>query len=233
MQAATAALHAGQEQVDHVGEAQQKAADAEKVLLDVQPRIPALREAAEAARKRLEAATPDASVAREKRKAELARQQTAILRENDALRARKVRLDLALDVQKTDALREQGRTMQEGLKLLDREIAAFEAVELWLQAKGARESLGKAGQLERDVANLVEEAKNLRARAAKEWPSAHSDLLPQAKRLDELRELRGRLDVAEAKLDVGLSVEVPPVGAVASIGYRGHLHATDRATGTT
>lgn len=205
---ATASRNAGQALVDAVAEADAKLRAAVALLRDLELRIPGLRKTEEDARKALVSATADLSAAREKRRGKLAQAETAILREREALRAKQVRVDVALDLRKADALREQSNGLADVLKGLDMEIASLEAVEPWIELREARVSLDAAGQREKAIGELHAKATDLRSRAAKEWPSAGSKLLPDDKRLAELLGLRRKLDVAEAKLDVGLSVEV-------------------------
>jgi hypothetical protein len=208
LEAATVSLNAGRTLVDAVAEAEDKVQTAESVFHELQPRIPTLHTAEEDARRVFQAATADAAASRERRGAELALEETAILRERDALRSRQSHLEAALAVRKADELRERGNDEAEALKTLDAEVASLEAVEPWIDLRGARVSLGAAEQRERVAAELLVRAKDLRARAAREWPSAESKLLPDSKRVAELRGLRQALDVAEAKLDVGLCLEV-------------------------
>src|SRR5439155_5770499 len=181
---------------------------AEDLLQDLRPRIPDLRRMEENARKTFEAATADASAARERRKGELAQEETAILREREVLRTREARVNVALDLRKANALRGQGDAIEGTLKVLDTEISALYAVEPWTELRAARTSLNTALQREERVGELLSRAADLRSQASTEWPTAESKLLPDSKRLAELRSLRGKLEVAEAKLDVGLSVEV-------------------------
>ncbi len=205
---AAAAQKTGQALADAVSEAEKKVKTAEDLLQDLQPRIPDLRKMEEDAREAFKTATVDASAAREKRKGELAQEETAILREREALRTRQARVDVALDLRKADELRGQGDAIEVTLKAIDSEISALEAVEPWTELRAARISLDTAGQREEKIGELLSKAAHLRSRASAEWPTAQSKLLPDSKRLAELLDLRRKLDVAEAKLDVGLSVEV-------------------------
>jgi AAA domain len=206
--AAVAARKAGQTIIDAVSQAENEAKAAENVLRDLEPRIPGLRATAEETRKTFEGAAADASVARAKRKGELAQEEAAILREREALRERQARVDVALDLRKADDLRQQGDGIEDTLKRLESEIAALEAVETWTELRAAKVSLDAADQREKRAAGLLAKAADLRFRATGEWPTAGSHLLPDTQRLRELRDLRHKLDMAEAKLDVGLSVEV-------------------------
>ena len=205
---AAATRKAGQALVDAVSEAETKVTTAEDLLRDIQPRIPDLRKMEEDAREMFEAATAGASAARERRRGELAQEETAILRERETLRTRQARVDVALDLRKADELRGQGDAIEGTLKALDTEISALEAVEPWTELRAAKTSLDTALQREEKVGELLSKAADLRSRASTEWPTAESQLLPDSKRLAELLALRRKLDVAEAKLDVGLSVEV-------------------------
>jgi hypothetical protein len=205
---AAAAREEGQRLSGAVSEAEQKVKTAEDLLRDLQPRIPDLRKMEENARKTFEAATADASAALERRKGELALEETAILREREVLRARQARVNVALDLRKADALRGQADEIEGTLTVLDNEISALEAVEPWLALRAARTFLNTALQHEKRVGELLSQAADLRSRAFTEWPTAESRLLPDSKRLAELHDLRRKLEVAEAKLDVGLSVEV-------------------------
>lgn len=205
---AAAARKTGQALVDAVSEAEKKVKTAEDLLQDLQPRIPDLRNMEENAREAFKTATADASAVREKRNRELAQEETAILRARDTLRTRQARVETALDLRKADELRGQGDAIERALKALDSEISALEAVEPWTELRAARPSLDTALHREDKVAELLSKAAELRSRASTEWPTAESKLLPDEKRLAELLRLRRGLDVAEAKLDVGLSVEV-------------------------
>jgi DNA repair exonuclease SbcCD ATPase subunit len=205
---AAEARRAGQALVDAVTEAEKKVKAAEDLLHDLEPRIPGLRKTTEETRRTFEAATADASAAREKRKGELAQEEASLLREREALRTRQARLDVAFDLRKADDFRRQGNGIEDMLTTFDGEIVVLEAVEPWIELTAARASLETANQREKRAADLLAKATDLRSRAAAEWPGAGSKLLPDSKRLAELLSLRRRLDVAEAKLDVGLSVEV-------------------------
>jgi hypothetical protein len=205
---AAAARKAGQALLDAVTDAENKMKAAQDVLRDIEPRIPALRETEEETRKTFEATTADAAAVREKRQGELAQLETAILREREALRARQARVDMALDVRKADDLRRQAKGIEDTLETLNSEILALEAVEPWSELCAVNASLETANQRDKKIADLLAKAADLRSRAAAEWPTAGSSLLPDSKRLAELRDLRHKLDLAEAKLDVGLSVEV-------------------------
>jgi DNA repair exonuclease SbcCD ATPase subunit len=198
----------GQGLVDAVSEAEKNVKTAEDLLRDLQPRLPDLRKIEEDARKTFEATTADASAAREKRKGELAQEETAMLREREALRARQARVNVGLDLRESDELRGRGDAIEGTLKVLDSEISALEAVEPWTELRAARTSLDTALRREKKVGELLSKAADLRSRASTEWPTAETKVLPDSKRLAELSGLRRKLEVAEAKLDVGLSVEV-------------------------
>src|SRR5262249_21217765 len=105
---AAAAREEGQRLSGAVSEAEQKVKTAEGLLRDLHPQVPDLRRMEENARKTFEAATADASAALEKRKGELALEETGILRERELLRTRQARVNVALDLRKADALRGQG-----------------------------------------------------------------------------------------------------------------------------
>ncbi len=205
---ATASRNTGQALVDAVTEAENKVQTAERVLQELQPRIPMLREAEEEARAIFQAATADAAASRDRQRGELALEETAILRERGVLRSRQTRLEAALALRKAETLREQGDELAEALKTLDDEIKSLDAVESWTELGRTRTSLKATAQRAAAAAELLAKATDLRSRAAQEWPSADSKLLPDAKRVVQLRELRQGLDVAEAKLHVGLCVEV-------------------------
>jgi hypothetical protein len=205
---AAAVRKTGQVLVDAVSEAEKKVKTAEDLLRDLQPRIPDLRKMEEGAREAFKTATADASAAREKRKGELTGEETSILREREVLRTRQARINMALDLRKADALRGQRDAIEGALKVLGGEISALEAVEPWTELRAARTFVDTALQCEKRVGELLSKAADLRSRAVTEWPTAGSKLLPDSKRLAELLGLRRKLEVAEAKLDVGLSVEV-------------------------
>ena len=199
---------AGQALVDAALEAEMKLESAEKMLGEILPRIPDLEKAAEEARTAFEAATAGASAAREKRVAELEREDAAVLRDRVALGARQTRLDLERDLRRADALSRETLETETALKALDGEIAVLEAVEPWLELQGIGKALEEASAREKRIANLRKKAEDLRSRGAAEWPTAVSSRLPDQARLDALRELSVRLATTEGKLDVGLSVEV-------------------------
>jgi hypothetical protein len=205
---AIAALKAGQAAVDALAEAEKKVRAAEEVLRDLESRIPGLRAIEDEARKAFEAATTNASLASETRRAELAELEAANLRERQALRERKTRVDVALDLRKAIDLNRQGNETENSLKHLDKEIAALEAIEAWSELRAAKAALHEVNQRERKAADLLTKANCLRSEAAAEWPTERSHRLPDAKRLAELRNLHHKLDMAETKLDVGLSVDV-------------------------
>ncbi|HZL16477.1 MAG TPA: AAA family ATPase [Polyangia bacterium] len=198
----------GQARVDAVTEAEKNVKAADDVLDDVKSSLAVLRKAEEDARQALEAETAFASAARERRKGELAQEEAGILRERDALRTRQARLALAHDLRKAGDLHQQGEAIEKTLKTLDSEIVALEAVEPWTELQTTKVSLETAIQREATIVDLLTKATELRSEAATEWPASSSNRLPDGKRLDELRGLCHRLDLAEAKLDVGLSVEV-------------------------
>lgn len=205
---ASADRKAGQALVDAVTEADKKVKLAEDTLRGLEPRIPTLRKTEEEIRKAFEAATADASAARERRKGELAQEETAILRERESLRTRQAHVDVALDLGKADDLRKQGDNLGQKLEVLERDIEALDAVEPWAELRAAKASLESASLKGTKAGDVATKAADLRARAAAEWPTGSSSVLPDAKRLTDLRNLRHELDMAEAKLDVGFSVEV-------------------------
>jgi hypothetical protein len=205
---ASADLRAGQVLVDAVTEAERKVKEARDALVDLELRVPILLQAEQQARKIFEATTADASAAREKRKGELAQEETAILRGREALRIRKAHLDVALDLQKADDLRERGTNVEQKLEMLEHEIKVLEGVEPWTDLQATKGSLDAANQKETRARDIAAKVANLLARAAMEWPGATSSGLPDARRLTELRTLHNKLEMTEAKLDVGVSVEV-------------------------
>jgi DNA repair exonuclease SbcCD ATPase subunit len=211
---AAAVRKTGQVLVDAVSESEKEVKTAEDLLQDLRPRIPDLRKREADAREAFKTATADASAALEKRKGELAQEETAILRARDTLRMRQARVATALDLRKADELRGQGDAIEGTLKALDSEISALESLEPWTELRAARTSLDAALKREEKVGELLSKAAELRSRASTEWPTAESKLLPDEKRLAELLRLRRGLDVAEAKLDVGLSVEVRGAASV-------------------
>jgi AAA domain len=206
--AATAARKHGQALVDAVAEATKNLGTAEAILRALQPRMPELQKAAEDTRKTFEATTARATAAKEKRRGELAQEEAAILRERETLRTRRAHAEAALDLHKADDLEEQIQHSAEQLRVLEGEIALLEAIEPWLQLRDARAALDAARRRERARVDLLAEASECRGRARGEWPSIDSAHLPDARRIAELRRLRGKLDVAIAKLEVGLSLEV-------------------------
>jgi DNA repair exonuclease SbcCD ATPase subunit len=212
--AAAAARKDAQALVDAVGEAKGKTANAAEALKELESRLPVIRSTAEEARRLFDAANVEASVVRKTREGELAQEETKILRERDALRTRRTRADSALDLRTAALLRKRGDAIAEAIDVLEREIATLEGIEPWLELQAARSALVAAERAETEVDALMTRAIDLRGQAKNEWPSARSALLPDAKRLGELRRLRGKLDVAEAKLDVGLFVEVRGVPSV-------------------
>ncbi|HEY4243207.1 MAG TPA: AAA family ATPase [Kofleriaceae bacterium] len=206
--AASLARKNGQSLVEAVTEATRKARAAEETLRTLEPLLPEIKKAEDDARKMFEATTARASAAKEKRRGELAQEETAILRERDVLRTRCARAEAAVDLRKANELGEQIRRIAEEISSFDVEIAMLEAIEPWILLRDARVALDTVQQREKEGIALLAKAKGLRERALKEWPSTETPQLPDAKRLAELRRLRGRLDVAEGKLAVGLSVEV-------------------------
>jgi hypothetical protein len=205
---AIAARAAGQALDDAVTVAATKVQAAEDVLRQLEHRIPGLRQTEEETRKTFEVATADATAAREKRNSELAQEETAIFRERETLRVRQARVDAELALRRADDLRQQGNAIEDTLRTLDSEIEALEAVEPWTELRAVRASLETAIQRAGRVAELATQAAGLSSQATAMWPTAGSHLLPDGQRLAELRTLRHKLDVAETKLDVGLSVEV-------------------------
>jgi hypothetical protein len=208
LSAAAEARKMGQALVDAVVEAEKRVNTAEEMLRDLEPKIPVLLKAEEEARKTFEAATADSSAAREKRKGELAQEDAAILHEREALRVRHARVEVALDLRKAEEHREQANRIEGTLRVLDADIAALEGVEPWTELRGVKASLHATNEREEKAGKLLAEAAELRSRAAAEWPTPNSHLLPDSQRLRELRTLHHSLELAESKLDVGLSVEV-------------------------
>ena len=213
--AAAAARKAAQAHIDAVTEAEEKAVQAAEVLRDLEPLIPDLRKSDEEARRTLEAAKTEMSAARETRKSQLASEETAILREREVLRFRRVRLEGAFDLRKADELHTQGKVIENALKTLDSEIAVLEMLEPWGELRATRKALETATDREKKAINLVAKADELRTRAATAWPTSESKTLPDSKLLTDLRNLRRNLEVAEARLDVGLSVQVRGAPSVA------------------
>ena len=162
---AAAVRKTGQALVDAVSEAERKVKTAEDLLQDLQPRIPDLRKLEADAREAFKTATADASAAREKRKGELAQEETAILRARDTLRMRQARVETALDLRKADELRGQGDVIAGTLKALDSEISALESLEPWTELRAARTSLDAALKREEKVGELLSKAAELRSRA--------------------------------------------------------------------
>jgi len=206
--AAMIARKGGQALADAVTEATTKVGVAEETLRKFEPRLPALKKAEEDARKTFEATTARASAAKEKRRGELAHEEASILRDRDALRTRSARLETALELLKANDLRDQIGRASDHVRRLDGEVLNLESVEPWLQLRVARTALVAAQQREQEGVELIAKAKDLRERALKEWPTTDSPSLPDAKRITELRRIRGKLDVAAGKLAVGLSIEV-------------------------
>jgi hypothetical protein len=206
--AATTAQKTGRALVDAVAEATRKVGVAEQTLRDLEPLLPTLKKAEEDARNMFEATSASASAAKERRRGELAQAETAILRERELLRTRRARAEAAFELHKANELREHMRLVSEQLSHLDAEIILLDAIEPWLQLCDARTAFDAAQRREQEGIELLAKAKEVRERAIKEWPSINSAQLPDAKRIAELRRLRGKLDVAVGKLAVGLSVEV-------------------------
>jgi AAA domain-containing protein len=193
---------------DAVTEARGRIKEADDVLRELEPRLPELREAADVTRKAFEAATSEASVARERRRTELLQEQTAIMSGRETLRTRQVSLNLALDVRKADGLHREGGRLRETLRALEQEVVILRLVEPWTNLQSTTAHLEATTQRERKASELSANATDLRSRAAAQWPTAASDFLPDAQRLAKLRKLWHELNLAEVKLDVGLSVEV-------------------------
>ena len=206
--AAAVAREAAQALVEAVTEAKAKATNAAEAVKDLESRLPMLRTNEEVTRKIFEAANVEASAARKIREGELALEESKILREREALRVRRARMDSALDLRKTATLHKEGDAIADTIKTLDAEVGTLDSVEPWKELQAARGALTVAEQGETLGSELLIKANDLRSRAKNEWPSTRSMFLPDATRLTELRRLRSNLDVAEAKLDVGLSVEV-------------------------
>ena len=198
----------GQALVEGVTEAAQNVKAADDMLRDLEPSLPGLRKAEEDARKAFEAETAFASVAREKRKGALAQAEAAILAgARDASHG-------------TDASRAGARSPQGGLlsaaRWGDREdVESARRRDHDARGRGTLDRTPDRPDIARDRHSARSEdrrsstkAGDLRSRAATEWPATSSNLLPDGKRLDEFRSLRHKLDMAEAKLDVGLSIEV-------------------------
>jgi hypothetical protein len=208
LSAAAEARKIGQARVDAVIEAEKRVKTAEEMIRDLEPKIPILRKAEEDAQKTFEAATADSSTALEKRKGELAQEDAAILHEREALRVRQARVDVARDLRTAEEHQEQANRIEETLRVLAADIAALEAVEPWTELQGVNATLHATNQREEKAAKLLAAVAELRRRAGSEWPTPKSHLLPDAQRLANLRKLRHSLELAEGKLDVGLSVEV-------------------------
>ncbi|MCX5747957.1 MAG: AAA family ATPase, partial [Proteobacteria bacterium] len=222
--AAVATSRSARTLVDAVTEATGKVSAAKRTLDEWGPRLPALRKSEEDTRKTFEATTARASAAREKRRGELALEETGILRAGEVLRDRRTCAEAVLAVQKANELRDRGVVVAEQIARLDGEIATLEHVDTWLELRAAQVALDDVARREREGRELLAQSIELRERAAKEWPSTHSDRLPAAKQLAELRKLRGKLDVAEGKLAVGLVIAV--TGATsASVAIDGGLAA--------
>jgi len=205
--AATAHEH-GQTLARAVTEATLKVTAANQVLHEWVPRIPSLRKAEEDTRTALEETTARAAAAREKRRSELAQEETATLRAREALRVRRETVDGALALLKANEFGAEAAILVEQISKLDAEIATLESVDLWLELRNAQLALADVDRRENEGIDLLAKATGLRTRAATEWPSPESALLPAPKQLDELRRLRTKLDVAEGKLAVGISVAV-------------------------
>jgi DNA repair exonuclease SbcCD ATPase subunit len=189
-------------------EARERVAAADAQLKTLEPGLAPLREKAEEMQKALERALADQTHAQEKRLAELDREETAILREREGLQQRRRRAQVMVDLRKADDLRAQGAGFAQRIQTLDAEIRILEAVDPWRAMREARRALDQARDRERERAGLLAEAARLRERATLEWPTPLSGSLPDERRLNELRALRSKVDRAEAKLDVGLSIEV-------------------------
>jgi hypothetical protein len=205
---AIAALKNGQGLVDAVTEASSRFAAAKRSLDDWEPRLPSLRKADEDTRKTFEATTARASTAKEKRRGELAQEETAILRARDALRERREHAEAGLALIKADDLSNGAESLTKQIAGIDEEIATLDAVDSWLELRNAQSALADVDRREKESGELLTNANGVRERISKEWPSAASASLPAVKRLDDLRKLRGKLDVAEGKLAVGLSIAV-------------------------
>jgi DNA repair exonuclease SbcCD ATPase subunit len=205
---ATAARNDAQSRIDAVTEADKNLKLAEKRVSEFEPKIPEIRKAEEEAGRIYEAATADATLARERCKGELAQQEAAILRDREELRKRQERLNLALDLRKAEELSKEASNLEANQKRLSSEIATLEAVEPWMSLQSARSSLDAANARIQKITDLKAKAASLREQASKEWPSQQSRELPDANRLKLLQSLHRNLEICEAKLDVGLSVSV-------------------------
>jgi DNA repair exonuclease SbcCD ATPase subunit len=107
-------------------------------------------------------------------------------------------------------LREQLSRGEETVRAAESELQRLQQVARWQRWHEVRERLARARQAEAEAERLARQVAELRSQTEATSAELHAQVLPDADQLSQLRRLRESLQVAEARLEVGLSVTLRP-----------------------